>query len=71
MTLRTFRLRRAPAVSALSLALLMALSMPAWAADPVCVDEDGNPTGANTDLGIEDGEGATGFNINCHQDASA
>ena len=35
MTLRTFRLRRAPAVSALSLALLMALSMPAWAADPV------------------------------------
>ncbi len=43
------------ALSALSLALLAALSLPAFAADPVCVDSNGIPTGATTNQGNENG----------------
>ena len=44
-------------VSVLTLALLGALSMPAWAADPACVDANGNPVAPapSTDQGNEHG----------------
>ena len=63
--------RRAPVVSLLTLALLGAMSMPAWAADPSCLDADGNPTASSTDQGIEDSEGTTGENATCNVFASA
>ncbi|MBS0231369.1 MAG: hypothetical protein JSS52_09465, partial [Proteobacteria bacterium] len=42
-THRPSRRPRRLALSVLSLALLGALSMPAFAADPVCLDANGNP----------------------------
>jgi hypothetical protein len=66
--------RRAPVrFSPLALCLLAALSAaaPAWAADPVCVDGDGNPTGSSTDQGIEDTGSQSGENATCQPDASA
>ena len=41
----TFR-RRHPALSLLSLALLAALAAPAFAADPPCLDANGDPVPA-------------------------
>ena len=69
MSKQVNRRRRAPALSLLSLALLGALSMPVLAADPVCLDANGNPTAPpqSTDQGSESGfENAT-----CASSASA
>ena len=49
------RRRRLPVLSVLSLALLGALSMPAFAAEPVCLDTNGNPSGEPTTQGQEFG----------------
>ena len=61
------RRRRAPALSVLTLALLGVMSMPAWAADPICLDEDGNPTFLPSNEGNEDGQD----NAPCKSPASA
>ena len=60
--------RGKPAATILGLALLAALSLPAMAADPPCLDSNGNPTGASTDQGHEN---AGGENATCHPTASA
>ena len=63
----TFHCRRAPAFSLLTLALLGAMAMPAWAADPECVDANGNPVPGNTDQANEGGTD----NATCNVAASA
>lgn len=63
----TTRRQRRLALSVLSAALLGAMAMPAFAADPPCVDTNGNPTGATTGQGNEDGTD----NATCFTDASA
>ena len=63
----TFR-RRHPALSLLSLALLAALAAPAFAADPPCLDANGDPVpAAPTNQGSEHGTD----NTTCAGTASA
>lgn len=65
--LTSFRRRRLPTLSVLSLALLGVLSMPAHAADPGCQDASGSPIGGSTDLGNENGQD----NATCTDTSSA
>jgi autotransporter adhesin len=59
MNKQAHRRRRAPVLSLLSLTLLGALSMPAFAADPLCLDTNGNPSGETTTQGQEHGSDNT------------
>jgi len=55
MNKQVIRRRRVPALSVLSLALLGGLSLPAFAAEPLCLDTSGNPSGETTTQGQEHG----------------
>ena len=55
MNKQVIRRRRVPALSVLSLALLGAMSMPAFAAEPLCLDTNGDPSGETTTQGQEHG----------------
>lgn len=68
MAIRHTCLRRRPMAAALSV-LLLSSAAPGWAADPVCLDFNGNPLPASsTNQGLE---GTTGENATCNATASA
>ncbi|WP_297833409.1 YadA-like family protein [Thermomonas sp.] len=60
--------RAKPALALLTLALLAALSLPAMAAEPGCINPDGTPKAGSTDQGQEN---AGGENATCDIYASA
>ena len=55
MNKQASRRRRMPVLSVLGLALLGALAMPVFAAEPVCLDTNGDPSGETTTQGQEHG----------------